>query len=161
NAAVQSVAPAVEAKEIAIETALPPDIPSIRGDPARLQQITWNLLSNAVKFTDAGGRVTLSVTERDGALVLVVADNGIGMAPEDLERVMEPFVQADTRLSRKYEGTGLGLPLTKALVTAHGGTLVLTSTPNQGTTATVTFPAERVVRDIKAAMAIEEALRRG
>ena len=74
-----------------------------------------------------------------------IKDSGIGMNPEDLLRVMEPFVQADTRLSRKYEGSGLGLPLTNALIGAHGGQLIIESALGKGTTATAIFPKTRII----------------
>ncbi|MEW5729052.1 MAG: ATP-binding protein, partial [Pseudomonadota bacterium] len=120
-----------------------------------LRQIVLNLVSNAVKFTDVGGRVLIKAEAGPEGFRLAVSDSGIGMTAEDLERVMEPFVQADSRLSRKYEGTGLGLPLTKALVAAHGGTLTLESQVDVGTTATILFPPARVVRDPASARAIE------
>ncbi|CAA7621250.1 putative Sensory transduction histidine kinase [Magnetospirillum sp. LM-5] len=139
----------------------PADLPFLRGDERRVRQIVLNLLSNAVKFTEEGGSVTLSAVADEQGYCIRVADTGIGMSPEDLERVMEPFVQADTRLSRKYEGTGLGLPLTRALTMAHGGTLVILSEPDKGTTATACFPASRIVNNPAEAIAIEESLRRG
>jgi len=124
------------------------DLPLVRADERRLRQIVLNLISNAVKFTEARGRVMVSAFADGEGFTLKVADTGIGMNEEDLRRVMEPFVQADSRLSRKYEGTGLGLPLTKALVEAHGGRLILESQPGIGTTATVLLPPERVVRPV-------------
>ena len=131
---------------ISVEEELPGQLPMLRADERRLRQIVLNLLSNAVKFTDDGGRVAIAaLLAPDGHFLIRISDNGIGMTPEDMVRVMEPFVQADSRLSRKYEGSGLGLPLTKALVNAHGGTLTLASEPDKGTTATVSFPPERVM----------------
>jgi PAS domain S-box-containing protein len=139
---------------------LPAGLPNLRADERRLRQIVLNLLSNAVKFTDEGGSVTITAATEPEGLSVTVQDTGIGMTAEDLERVMEPFVQADTRLSRKYEGTGLGLPLTKALVVAHGGTMRLSSQPGHGTTVQVIFPAARVLSDAPHAVAAEEAFRR-
>ncbi|MBR9973495.1 PAS domain S-box protein [Magnetospirillum sp. J10] len=126
-------------------TDLPDHLAFLRADERRIRQILLNLLSNAVKFTEEGGTVRVTARVEPQGMVIHVADSGIGMSSEDLSRVMEPFVQADTRLSRKYEGTGLGLPLTKALVLAHGGSLTLDSIPDQGTTVTVVFPPERVM----------------
>jgi PAS domain S-box-containing protein len=121
-------------------------LPQLLADERRVRQILLNLMSNAVKFTEDGGKVTAGAhILPDGRMELSVADNGIGMTEEEMVRVMEPFVQADTRLSRKYEGSGLGLPLTKALVSAHGGLLQLDSTPGKGTTVRATFPAVRVL----------------
>jgi len=110
------------------------------GDPAKLRQIFLNLLSNAIKFTERGGRIRISVTGSDKAIAVTVADTGIGMNPEDVEIAFQPFGQVDNRLERRYEGTGLGLPLTKALVDLHKGTIVIDSARGQGTRVTVTFP---------------------
>jgi len=131
---------------------LPDRLPLLLADERRMRQIVLNLLSNAVKFTDEGGSVIISARADADGFVISVRDSGIGMTPDELERVMEPFVQADARLSRKYEGSGLGLPLTKALVEAHGGTLTLVSESGRGTVATVTFPAFRIVSSDNAAI---------
>ncbi|MBC7906268.1 MAG: PAS domain-containing sensor histidine kinase, partial [Rhodospirillaceae bacterium] len=139
---------------------LPDDLPYLRADERRVRQIVLNLISNAVKFTDEGGTVTLAAEVVPDGFKITVTDTGIGMTAEELERVMEPFVQADTRLSRKYEGTGLGLPLTKALVVAHGGTISLSSAPDEGTIVVVTFPPARIITNISEAVAAEETLRR-
>ena len=129
---------------LTVEADLPEGLPLLLADERRMRQIVLNLLSNAVKFTDEGGAVTITAQADADGFVIVVTDSGIGMSPEELVRVMEPFVQADSRLSRRYEGSGLGLPLTKALVEAHGGHFELDSRPGQGTTATVTLPAWRI-----------------
>jgi signal transduction histidine kinase len=111
------------------------------------KQMLINLLSNAVKFTSAGGRVTVaSCIDADGDLLLSVADTGMGIAAGDLKRVLEPFIQAETGLARKYQGTGLGLPLVNGFARLHGGTLTLESTPEVGTVATIRLPAERVLQ---------------
>ncbi|MCR6630816.1 MAG: PAS domain S-box protein [Magnetospirillum sp.] len=149
------------ANGIALVEDIPEDLPYLRADERRVRQIVLNLVSNAVKFTEEGGSVTVTAGCEPEGLVLTVTDTGIGMTPDELERVMHPFVQADTRLSRKYEGTGLGLPLTKALVVAHGGTIRLSSEPEKGTSVQVVFPPERVVRNAAEAIAAEEAGRRG
>ena len=133
---------------------LPETLPQLLADERRLRQIVLNLLSNAVKFTDDGGRVTIAARVSAAGMTITIRDTGIGMSADELVRVMEPFVQADTRLSRKYEGSGLGLPLTRALIVAHGGTLVLDSALGQGTIATVTFPPGRVLLADTAANAI-------
>ena len=140
---------------LAVEEDLPERLPMLLADERRVRQIVLNMLSNAVKFTDDGGRISVGARiDSDGCYQIQIADSGIGMTAEDLVRVMEPFVQADTRLSRKYEGSGLGLPLTKALIVAHGGTLTLASEPGKGTTATVTFPPARVLAADMSAAAI-------
>ena len=103
-------------------------------------------MSNAIKFTDAGGRVFLKISlPNDGGHVFQVIDTGIGIASEDISMAFSRFGQVDGSLARKYEGTGLGLPLTKLLVELHGGTLDLRSEVGVGTTVTVRFPAERIV----------------
>ncbi|HUO91931.1 MAG TPA: ATP-binding protein [Rhizomicrobium sp.] len=119
-----------------------PRLPNLRADPARLQQILINLLGNAVKFTPRGGSAALFVeTAPDGGLQFRIVDSGIGIPEDKLELAMSPFGQVDTGLARKYEGTGLGLPLTKRLVEMQGGALAITSEPGHGTTVTVRFPA--------------------
>ena len=107
-------------------------------DPLRLRRILHQLVSNAVKFTPAGGRITLSA-RRDGtgSVALAVADTGIGMRAEDIPVALSPFSQVDSSLSRRYEGTGMGLPLCKSIIELHGGRLEIVSAPGQGTTVTV------------------------
>jgi PAS domain S-box-containing protein len=116
-------------------------LPALRCDRRKLKQILVNLLSNAVKYTPSGGRVEL-LAEEDGAggVILRVADNGIGIAPHEIKTVLEPFGQVRGAMTRDTEGTGLGLPLTKALVELHGGTLELRSRLGKGTTAIVRLP---------------------
>jgi two-component system cell cycle sensor histidine kinase PleC len=124
---------------------LPPHMPSIFADELRLKQILLNLLSNAVKFTPGPGRVMLTATiTASDAIELAVADTGIGMRPEDIPIALEPFRQLDSSLSRRFEGTGLGLPLARTLTELHGGTLDIRSEPSRGTTVTVTLPRAQV-----------------
>jgi signal transduction histidine kinase/HAMP domain-containing protein len=113
----------------------------IMGDAAKLRQIFLNLLSNAIKFTEAGGTVSLETVCEMNMVMVRVSDTGIGMRAEDIEVAFQPFRQVDNRLERRFEGTGLGLPLTKALVELHGGTLKLESAPGLGTRCTVCFAA--------------------
>jgi len=110
------------------------------GDAAKLRQIFLNLLSNSIKFTEKGGGISLSARSTEGSIAITVADTGIGMDPEDVEIALQPFGQVDNRLERRYEGTGLGLPLTKALVDLHKGNIVIDSARGQGTRITVSFP---------------------
>ncbi len=125
---------------------LPDQLPPLLTDERKLKQILVNLLSNAVKFTEAGGEVTLRVSSRmDDGYVFQVVDTGIGIAPEDIPKTLSRFGQVDSELNRKYEGTGLGLPLTKAFVEQHGGVLEVQSEVGVGTTFTARFPAERIV----------------
>ncbi|HYM04112.1 MAG TPA: ATP-binding protein [Stellaceae bacterium] len=128
--------------ELAVEA--PVDVPMVLADALRLKQIVLNLLSNAVKFTPAGGWVKVSATRSaDGSVSITVADNGIGMTPDDIPRALEPFRQLDSRLARRFEGTGLGLPLAKTLTELHRGTLTIESAVGVGTAVTVSLPADR------------------
>jgi signal transduction histidine kinase len=114
------------------------------GDTRRLRQVWINLLTNAVKFTPAEGRVNVNVSvSEDGAIAIAVSDTGIGIAAADIERVLQPFSQVETALSRGHEGTGLGLALTRSLVELHGGRLAIDSEVGIGTTVTVILPADR------------------
>ncbi len=116
-------------------------LPHVRADSGKLRQILINLLGNAVKFTPSGGNVTLSADSGpDGVLQFRIADTGIGIPADKMEVAMAPFGQVDSRLARRFEGTGLGLPLTKRLVEMHGGTFHLASEPGKGTIVTVRLP---------------------
>ena len=121
------------------------ELPPLNADERRLKQILLNLLSNAVKFTPAGGAIAVEVAREGEGLRLSVADTGIGIAREDLERVLEPFGQADAALARTHEGTGLGLPLTKHLAELHQAIFTLESEVGKGTLVRLNFPAERLV----------------
>jgi PAS domain S-box-containing protein len=122
-----------------------PNLPNVMLDQRAMRQVLLNLLSNAVKFTRSGGEVTLRAQlSMDNELLLQVCDTGIGMREEDLHRVLEPFVQVENELTRRYEGTGLGLSLSKQLVELHGGRIGIVSKPNFGTTVTVYLPASRL-----------------
>ncbi len=122
-----------------------PGLPSLRADDRAVQQMLLNLLSNAIKFTPAGGSVTLAAALADDGLVLSVADTGIGVAAEDIEKVLEPFGQAETAYTRCHEGTGLGLPLVRSLIELHGGRLDFTSAPGRGTIVSLVFPPARLL----------------
>jgi signal transduction histidine kinase/HAMP domain-containing protein len=125
---------------LALEIDVPDHPLTVYGEPAKLRQIFLNLLSNAVKFTEPGGSVALSAHPTPAGRVAVrIADTGIGMAKEDLPVALAPFGQIDSRLARRYEGTGLGLPLTQALVELHGGVLAIDSERGVGTIVTVTL----------------------
>jgi PAS domain S-box-containing protein len=132
------------------------NLPMLLGDERLVKQILINLLANAVKFTPRGGSVVVrAFKDADGCLGLTVADTGIGIAETDLARVMEPFGQADGSLRRRYEGTGLGLPLVRSFVELHGAKFDLKSQVGTGTTATVMFPLERSMQ--QTAPSAEEA----
>jgi PAS domain S-box-containing protein len=115
-------------------------------DEIALKRVLVNLLANAVKFSEAATRVTIDCRHRDdGGVSLAVIDRGIGMAPEDIPVALTPFQQVDIGLRRKYEGTGLGLPIAKQLMELHGGTLTIESARGVGTTVTISLPASRVI----------------
>ena len=136
---------------------LPPDLPDMYCDPRLVRQILINLLSNAAKFTPQGGAVTISFgREQDRSLRISIADTGIGIAPEDIGNALAPFRQVDNELGRRYDGTGLGLPLSKAFVELHDGTFSLESELDKGTTVTVRFPAKRL-SDVAGAPAKDQA----
>jgi PAS domain S-box-containing protein len=136
----------IDAAQIAL-TVEAGDLPLIRADQRKLKQVLMNLLSNAVKFTPPGGEVAiLSSLDPNGDLNIEIRDTGIGMAPEEIPKALAAFGQVDSTLARKHEGTGLGLPLVKALVEIHGGHFGLTSEPGRGTSAMVVLPKARVLR---------------
>jgi signal transduction histidine kinase len=140
-----------EAAGVRLLQSLPEDLPFLHADNRRFKQILLNLLSNAVKFTLPTGRVSILAVAGDDGFRLIVEDTGIGIAPADLEKALKPFGQIDSRLARKYQGSGLGLPLTKSMVELHGGRLELSSTPGSGTTAVVWLPPARMVWPLLAA----------
>jgi two-component system, cell cycle sensor histidine kinase PleC len=120
----------------------------ILGDKTKLIQIVINLLSNAIKFTPQGGSVTLSAAQDgNGGLIVTICDTGIGMSNHEIRDALELFGQVDNRLGRRYEGTGLGLPLALKLMELHGGSLTVDSVPRRGTAVTLHFPSERIVWD--------------
>jgi two-component system, sensor histidine kinase and response regulator len=145
--AAEVVAELARAKGIALHTYVDPAIPPLRGDADRLRQIIMNLLGNAVKFTDHGYVVTrvLPVEVLDGDIVLRfdVKDTGIGIGPDAVAHLFEPFVQADGSTSRKFGGTGLGLSISKSLVELMGGEIGVVSEPGSGSTFWFTARFER------------------
>ncbi len=146
HAALRVVEDRIHEAGHSVEIAIERGLPAVKVDAVKLKQILLNLLTNAIKFTPAEGRLEVHVAraENDG-VEFRVRDSGIGIAPEDKDAALTPFRQVDNRLARKFDGTGLGLPIAKALTELHGGTLALESTPGKGTEVTVNLPAERVV----------------
>jgi signal transduction histidine kinase len=142
---VNSLQPLAQRERIVLRTSLAPNLPAVIADPRRLKQILLNLLSNAIKFTNAGGQVIVSASLVDGEIRLRVRDNGVGMTADEIAYAMQPFHQLDTA-PRRQQGTGLGLPVTKALVDANRATLVLNSEPGIGTSADVIFPPDRLAQ---------------
>lgn len=130
---------------VTVRTELVAPLPELRVDPLKLKQILVNLLSNAVKFTPEGGEITITAgAEPSGDFEIAVRDTGIGIAAEDIPKVLESFSQADSSLDRKHQGGGLGLPLAKSLCEVHGGALELESEEGSGTRVAVRFPKDRV-----------------
>lgn len=132
--------------EVTIRHDIPANLPAIHADQTKMRQIILNLVSNGIKFTPSGGRVQVSASaSSEEGYVVKVVDTGIGISEEDLPKVMSAFGQVDSALSRKYDGTGLGLPLSISMVELHGGKLRLESTVGVGTSVTMSFPSARIV----------------
>ncbi|WP_158046123.1 ATP-binding protein [Skermanella pratensis] len=133
---------------LSLEMDMAADLPMVMADERTLRQVLLNLLSNAVKFTHSGGRITLAGTvTANGDVEVHVGDTGIGIPPESLDLVMEPFQQANGSFSREYEGTGLGLTISKNFIELHGGRLSIASEVGVGTSVTVLLPKFRVLSD--------------
>jgi signal transduction histidine kinase len=141
NAAIETVRPSAEAKDISIRLESDTDLPAISADPSRLQQIVWNLLSNGVKFTPKGGNIVVKVSRTTRDLRIAVRDSGEGISPDFLPQVFNRFSQADSSKTRVHGGLGLGLALVRQLVELHGGTVSAESAGlGKGSTFAVTFP---------------------
>jgi signal transduction histidine kinase len=138
--------PRYRSKNVTVEMDIPRDLPFIRADGQKLRRALLNLLGNAVKFNRDHGRVTIRTkATADAGLSVEIADTGIGMTPEEIAMAFEAFVQVDNSLARRYEGTGIGLPLTKRLIELHGGTIAIESVKEAGTTVILGFPAGRII----------------
>ncbi len=138
------IMPKAREKELFIEWDIAPELPIIIADPMRLKQILINLLSNAVKFTPAGGRIRVRASlSDDGRTISVsIADTGPGMTPEEIDIAMSPFGQVRSDLNKTHEGTGLGLPLSNALVRLHEGRLNIESRKGAGTRVVIRLPVD-------------------
>jgi signal transduction histidine kinase len=140
------IRPMAEKSAVKLFLEIEEGLPTLFADPTKVQQIVLNLLSNAVKFTPPGGEVRLFICLREtGELELRIVDSGIGIPRDKLGLALTPFGQVDSSLSRKYDGVGLGLPLTKRLVELHGGTMQIESEIDRGTVVTAVFPPERLL----------------
>ena len=141
EAAIESVRPAAEARQIRLATTLDANCEPVRGDPNQLQQIVWNLLSNAVKFTPSGGQVSVELRRAGLAAQIIVRDTGQGIGAEFLPHVFERFRQADSSTTRRHSGLGLGLAIVRHLAESHGGSVGVASPgEDQGSTFTVSLP---------------------
>lgn len=144
-AALTTVETAARTKDIAISIDIEEDAPLLLADARRVRQILINLMANSVKFTQAGGQISVAAQiEADGGLLLSVSDNGIGIAPDDIPTALEPFGQVGSIYTRDQPGAGLGLPLCKALIERHEGSLFIQSELGRGTVINVRFPKRRV-----------------
>jgi signal transduction histidine kinase len=144
--AIRLIRPRLDDGHLHLSRRIARDLPALRADERSVRQILLNLLSNATKFTPRGGRIQVrSRLNRQGEFEMTVADSGIGMRPKDIPRALEPFVQLDGVMNRKFAGTGLGLPLVRSLAELHGGRMAIESEPARGTTVTVAFPRARVL----------------
>ena len=142
--AVTTIRPIAEKKMVNLDCQRGHTEPFVFVDQTKLKQVLLNILSNAVKFSKPGGCVTVNWAHEGGGLVIAVRDTGVGIPREQLEKVLEPFEQVEDHLTRQNEGTGLGLPIAKALIELHGGRLVLHSEIDKGTTAELHLPGYRV-----------------
>ena len=145
--AIRTIDPIAHKKSIRIRCRIAHTTGFIYADQTKLRQIMLNLLSNAVKFTEHRGEITIVTRfDSEGNLTISVKDNGIGIAPEHLHRVLRPFEQVADHLTKESEGAGLGLPIARALIELHGGELILTSNLGVGTTVALRLPRDRVHR---------------
>ncbi|MGF7206902.1 PAS domain S-box-containing protein [Skermanella aerolata] len=147
SASIRVVINRAESAGVQLRQSIHEGLPPVVADTLKLKQILLNVLSNAVKFTESGGSVMVSAgLAADGGVDIQVEDTGIGMSEDELALAFQPFAQVESTLNRKYEGTGLGLPITKSLTELHGGSLVIKSAPGVGTSVTVHLPSSRVFR---------------
>ncbi len=146
SSCVAMIQPQANAARVIVRSQLTADLPNVVADERSVRQITLNLLSNAAKFTEAGGQVIAitAVTER-GEVAIRITDTGVGMSETEVAQALEPFRQISS--ARAKGGTGLGLPLTKALVEANRAAFQIASTPKVGTTVEVVFPSTRVLAE--------------
>lgn len=138
----------LEQGHLTVRAELASELPPVEADPNGLKQILLHILSNAIKFTPPHGEITVAArVGPEGDLAITVTDTGIGIPADRLTNVVQPFVMADASLTRRHEGIGLGLSISKSLVEMHGGRLEITSTQGVGTTVTIRLPPERLVGD--------------
>ncbi len=145
---VRLVRERAEAAGITLDVEVDPELPRLLLDQRLVKQSLINLLSNAIKFSPDPGPVTVRAARvSDGSVLLVVTDAGMGIAEADIPKILQPFSQVESAFSRSHEGTGLGLPLTKSFIEAHGGSLELRSKVGEGTSVSLRFPAQRVIEN--------------
>ncbi len=136
----------IDSANLTVVIDIAPNLSLLFCDRLKLKQVLLNLLSNAVKFTPPGGRISIrAVSDTESGFAITIRDTGIGIAKDDITRVLLPFEQVESSLSRTHNGTGLGLPLTAAMMELHGGAIEIDSEIDQGTAVTLRFPPERLV----------------
>jgi PAS domain S-box-containing protein len=145
EACAAMLSPRAQQAGVQIVTEVADGLPYLRGDERKLRQALLNLMTNGIKFTPPDGQVSVKARMAGDGLEIEVADTGIGIAKDDIAKALSPFGQIDSALSRRHAGTGLGLPLTKRLIEAHGARFSLISDFGAGTTITMEFPAQRLV----------------
>jgi two-component system cell cycle sensor histidine kinase PleC len=146
-----SFRPTAQEGNVELKSQIDPGLPTVKGDPAKLRQVFGNLISNAIRFTPSGGTVSLEArATEDGGATVCVRDTGLGMSSEEIAVALTPFAQVDAGHARWREGTGLGLPIAKALVQLHGGRLEIGSAKSLGTQVTVILPSRSEVSDMHA-----------
>ncbi|OJF99041.1 ATP-binding protein [Pararhizobium antarcticum] len=146
--AVSLVQPQANSQRVIIRTSLSGSVPNIVADSRSIKQMALNILSNAIRFTPSGGQIVVSTAyEANGSVILRVRDTGIGMTRTELEQAMKPFRQVTTGARKRGDGTGLGLPLTKAMAEANRAQFSINSAPNEGTLVEISFPSQRVLAD--------------
>jgi signal transduction histidine kinase len=134
-------------RRITLSAEIGDEVDLVTADKTKIKQVSLNLLANAVKFTPDNGRVGISASRNDGGVTVSVWDTGIGISPEECSRLFQPFLQLDNTLTRKYEGTGLGLHLSRKIVELHGGRIWVESEPGKGSRFSFTIPQNAGARD--------------
>jgi PAS domain S-box-containing protein len=144
--AVSLVQPQANSQRVIIRTSLSASVPEVVADGRSIKQIALNILANAIRFTPSGGQIVVSTSyEGNGSVILRIRDTGIGMTRNELDQAMKPFRQVTTGGRKRGDGTGLGLPLTKAMTEANRAQFAISSAPNEGTLVEISFPSQRVL----------------
>lgn len=145
---IESMEPVAAGKDVTIEAPFPDDLPPVEGDRERIRRVLTNLVDNAVKYNEPGGSVTVSARPApEGGIEVYVRDDGIGVAPEHVERLTERFYRVDQSRSRSQGGTGLGLAIVKHILGAHGSRLAVSSNPDHGSTFAFTLAEAQETED--------------
>ncbi|WP_406657380.1 PAS domain S-box protein [Methanolobus sp. ZRKC2] len=147
--AIAFMQPLADSSKIVLKLEIEPGFNYILADKEKFNQILYNLIGNAIKFTDVGGNVTIRAKSKEKMAYISVMDTGIGIEADDQEKLFKPFTQLDSSFSRQYEGTGLGLALTRELVELHKGKIWVESKPEKGSNFTFTIPLEKLENNVK------------